>query len=253
MKLNYKKFGEGIPVVILHGLFGSLDNWQTFGKQLAERFEVYLVDLRNHGHSPHSDDFSYELMAEDLKTFFDENFLRGVYLVGHSMGGKAAMFLTQQQASLIDKLVIVDIGPKYYEPHHSQIINGLQSVDLDIVKTRGAVDEILSQKVPELGVRQFLLKNLYWKEKGQLAWRMNLEVIAQKIEEVGKKLPDGEINVETLFIKGGKSNYIKENDEDLILSQFTKAQIENIENAGHWVHAEAPQEMQKTLVDFFSL
>lgn len=191
MKLHYKKI-EGpdtTPLFIVHGLFGNLDNWQTLGKKFADHFPVYLIDQRNHGHSPHSEEFDYDVMAADLYELITDLKLNSINLIGHSMGGKAAMRLAQLHPEVISKLIIVDIGPKGYPLHHDVILDGLNAIDFDFVKTRGDADSVLSNYITDEGVKQFLLKNLYWKEKGELAWRMNLPVLTKKMQTIIGGLP----------------------------------------------------------------
>ena len=251
MKLHYKKIGDQKPpLVILHGLFGSSDNWQTHGRKFSENFTVYLVDQRNHGHSPNDDAFSYQLMADDLKELFDDLELTGVTLMGHSMGGKTALWFAQQYPEYLEKMVVVDMGIKAYPMHHQQILAGLNAIDLNVVKTRGEADRILSEYVPELGVKQFLMKNLYWIEKGQLAWRINLPVLEREMPEILCAVPDEDVNVPTLFVRGELSNYILDEDEFSILQLVPHSMIETIDGAGHWVHAEAPGPFFDTVFDF---
>ena len=254
MKLHYRKLGSGQPLFILHGLFGYSDNWQTIGKQLAEDFEVYLVDQRNHGHSPHSDAFSYQLMAQDLHELISELGLSNVILMGHSMGGKTIMRLAQQHAELIKKMVVVDMGVKAYPVHHDRILEGLNAIDLDAVSSRGEADDILSEYVPEFGIRQFLLKNLYWIEPGkQLGWRINIPVLTNKIEEITEALPHKTVDVDILFIRGEKSNYILESDYEDIKGYFPKADFTTIHGAGHWIHAEKPEEFYQAVMKYIGV
>ena len=250
MKLHYKKYGEGQPLIIVHGLFGTLDNWQTLGKKIAEGFEVYLVDQRNHGHSPHSKDMNYQLMSDDLHELITDLDLSDVILVGHSMGGKAVMTYATQHAEFIDKLVVVDIAPKQYPLHHQQILAGLNGIDLSVVKTRREADAVLAQHVDDSGVRQFLLKNLYWVEKGQLGWRINIPTLTEHMEEILDTTPPVRVETPTLFIRGEKSNYITEDDYQDIYNQFLDSEIETIYNVGHWVHAENPLEFYRLLMEF---
>jgi esterase len=250
MKLHYRKIGEGQPLIILHGLFGSSDNWQTLGKKLAEDYEVYLVDQRNHGHSPHCDDFSYELMAEDLYELIDDNFLRDVILVGHSMGGKTAMTFALEHAEYLDKLVVVDMGIKEYPMHHETILESMLTTDLNVMKSRGEVDRHISQFIPSVVLKQFLMKNLYWKEKGQLAWRINLPVLNKEIYSIIGALEPGDVDLPTLFIRGEQSDYVLESDYPSIRSQFPQAEFQTIYGAGHWVHAESPHEFYNILMEF---
>ena len=250
MKLNYRELGEGQPLVILHGLFGNSDNWQTHAKKLSEYFRVILVDQRNHGHSDWSNEFSYDLMAKDLNELFIDLNLKKAIVLGHSMGGKTAIRFTQLYPSKIEKLIIIDIGVKEYPMHHEEILKGLHSIDLEKVTTRSEAEEILSKYIPSNGVRQFLLKNLYWIEKGKLAWRMNIPVLEKEMPEILTVLPNNEIFNSTLFIRGMLSNYILDEDIPQLEDQFTDFQIVSIENAGHWVHAEAPFEFIEKVLEF---
>ena len=250
MKLHYRELGEGQPLVILHGLFGNSDNWQTHAKKLSEYFRVILVDQRNHGHSDWSDEFSYDLMAADLDELFIDLNLKKAIVLGHSMGGKTAIRFTQLYPSKIEKLIVVDIGVKEYPMHHEEILKGLHSIDLEKVTTRSEAEEILSKYIPSNGVRQFLLKNLYWIEKGKLAWRMNIPVLEKEMSEILTVLPNNEIFNSTLFIRGMLSNYILDEDIPQLEDLFTDFQIVSIENAGHWVHAEAPFEFIEKVLEF---
>lgn len=250
MKLHYKKMGSGQPLIILHGLFGSSDNWQTHGKKLSDYFEVYLVDQRNHGKSDWSDAFSYELMAADLFEFVQEHNLEDFILMGHSMGGKTAMYFAQEHEDLLEKLIVVDMGVKSYPVHHDRILEGLKSLDLSIIDSRGDAQKALAEYIDDASIRQFLLKNLYWKSKGQLAWRINIPVLDKKINEIVKELPDKEVLTDTLFMRGGKSNYILEEDTEQIKSYFPVSEIYSIESAGHWIHAEAPTEFIEKVLGY---
>ncbi len=251
MKLHFREFGEGQAFVILHGLFGSSDNWQTHAKKLAEYYRVILVDQRNHGHSAWSEDFSYELMAEDLKELCDDLNLDKIILMGHSMGGKTAMFFAQQNSDLIDKMIIVDMGVKAYPMHHEQIIAGLKSIDLNEDISRSDAENQLTKHVDSFGVRQFLLKNLYWNEQKKLAWRMNIPVLEGKMNEILKPLnPKMDVFVPTLFIRGEMSNYILDEDWAEIEEVFPDSSLVSIANAGHWVHAEAPKEFLDAVLSF---
>ena len=250
MKLHYRELGEGQPLVILHGLFGNSDNWQTHANKLSEYFRVILVDQRNHGRSNWSDEFSYDLLAEDLNELFIDLNLKKTILLGHSMGGKTAIRFTQLHPNKVEKLIIVDIGVKEYPMHHTEILNGLHSIDLEKVTTRSEAEEILSKYISSNGVRQFLLKNLYWIEKGKLAWRMNIPVLEKEMPAILSVLPDDEIFNSTLFIRGKLSNYILDEDILQLEEQFSDFHIETIENAGHWVHAEAPIEFVEKVLEF---
>ena len=217
MELYYKTFGEGKPLIILHGLFGSSDNWLTHAKKLADYFKVYLVDQRNHGHSAWSDEFSYQIMVDDLHQLISKEGLTDFILMGHSMGGKTAMLYTQQHEDLVEKLIVVDIGVKAYPIHHDTIIEGLNSLDLSIIKTRSEAQEALGKYIDNLSIRQFLLKNLYWIEKGQLAWRINIPILEKELPAIVGALPFKEVFTETLFMRGGQSNYIVDGDEEQLV------------------------------------
>ena len=251
MKLNYKKLGEGQPLIILHGLFGSLDNWMSLAKHWSSNYEVWIADQRNHGQSPHSSEFSYTYMQQDLKGFIDEHNIQNPILLGHSMGGKTVMEFSMHHPNLINKMIVVDIAPVKYQVHHYAIIDALESIDFDFVKSRKEADRILSEKIEEFGVRQFLLKNMYWKEKEQLAWRFNLEAIKNEIIPISEwDISDGEFTGETLFIKGENSEYILPSYASRIGKKFPNYDLVEIENAGHWVHAEAPKEFISELEPF---
>lgn len=252
MELNYKKLGDqGQPLIILHGLFGSLDNWMTLGKELSESYQVWLVDNRNHGQSPQSSDFDYPIMAEDLKEFIETYQIDQPIVIGHSMGGKVAMHFASFYPSLLKKLLVVDIAPVNYPVHHSQILSAMRDVDFAVVNRRGDVDKILAEKIEEVGVRQFLLKNLYWKTKEELDWRFNFKILDETIEEIsaGMHLSDP-YEGDTLFIAGGKSDYITEQYHKKIFQFFPHSTIKSIAHAGHWIHADAPNEFLTFVKDF---
>ena len=243
MNLLYSKIeGSGKLLLILHGFLGMSDNWKTLGVQFAsEGFEVHILDLRNHGRSFHSDEFSYELMVQDIVQYCKEHQLSNINIIGHSMGGKTAMLLAALYPELVEKLIVADIGPKYYAPHHQDILAGLNAVDFTLKPSRIEVEVTLSQYIPDFGTRQFLLKSLFWQEPGQLAFRFNLAVFNSKIIEIGVPLPvDLVFEKSTLFIRGGNSDYILNSDVPEIKEQFPNVRIETIPNAGHWLHAENP-------------
>ncbi len=250
MLLHHKILGEGQPLVILHGLFGSLDNWLTHAKKLSEYYQIILVDQRNHGHSDWSEEFDYNLLAEDLKELLEHLGLTKILLMGHSMGGKTVIEFTQKYQEFVYKLIVVDIGIKQYPMHHQQILQGLNAIDLSVVNTRGEAEKILTQYIDSIGVRQFLLKNLYWKDKGQLAWRMNIPVLEKQMPNILSKLSDEAVFTPTLFIRGALSNYILDEDSEEIEEVFNDVRIETIDNAGHWVHAEQPEKFIETVLEF---
>ncbi len=235
--------GTGQPLLILHGFLGMSDNWKTLGTQYAAKgFQVHLLDLRNHGRSFHSDTFNYDVMTQDILDYCRDKNLQNSDIIGHSMGGKVAMLLATQHPDLIHKLIVGDIGPKYYAPHHQEILAGLNAVDFSTKPERAEVDAIIAGYIPDFGTRQFLMKNLYWKEPGQLEFRFNLPVFNREIENIGTALPDNaRFDKPTLFINGGNSKYIKEEDKTGILNHFPQAVFDTIPNVGHWLHAENPK------------
>ena len=250
MKLNYREVGEGQPMIILHGLFGSSDNWLTMAKRLGQYRKLYLVDQRNHGASPHDVKFTYEAMATDLKGFIEEHNLDRPEILGHSMGGKTGMQFAALYPEHLSKLIVVDIAPKYYPVHHQTILAGFRSIDLQNLKSRGEADETLAKLVPTLMTRQFLLKNLKRDSSG-FQWKINLDVIEAQIENVGQALEsDHMIECPTLFVRGSNSDYILYEDMDLIEEFFNEADLATVEGAGHWIHAEKPDELCKIIEDF---
>lgn len=250
--LHSRIVGEGIPLIILHGYFGMGDNWKSHANKLAnDGFEVHLIDQRNHGRSFHSDFFEYELMVEDLLAYIEYHKIEKLHLLGHSMGGKTAMLFATEHDELVDKLIIADISPKTYPPHHNDILAALNSVDFTIQNSRKLVDEKLAELIPQAGVRQFLLKSLYWKEKGKLDYRFNLKSLTENNNEVGVALPSFTVfEGETLFLSGENSGYISKEDEPLIMAHFPKSIIQTIKNAGHWLHAENPNDFYQEVIGF---
>ncbi len=252
MKLHFKKIGEGQPFIILHGLFGSGDNWATFAKNLSKNdYAVYLVDLRNHGHSGWDDCHDYKHMASDVHELIVSEQLKDVIMLGHSMGGKAAMQLAIDFTTDIQKLIVADITPRYYPPHHQTILNGLLALDFNEIKTRNDADKQLALTIDDLSTRQFLLKNLYWKESDKLAFRFNLKALSQEIENVGATIEsENASEIPSLFISGEKSNYILITDHDIIKQLFSHAEIITIPNAGHWIHADQPFLLLNSIISF---
>ncbi|MCP4598088.1 alpha/beta fold hydrolase [Neptuniibacter sp.] len=250
MLLNYQIHGEGEPLIILHGLFGTLENWGAQIKTLSENFRVIAADMRNHGKSPHSEDISYDLMAQDIAALMQHLNLEKAHIIGHSMGGKAAMQLALSRPELINKLIIVDIAPVEYTPHHDDVFKGLFAVDLDSLKSRGDADKQLAEYIDELGVRAFLLKNLYRTEDKKFAWRMNLETLHEQYQNISAA-PEGDAyQSPVLFIKGANSDYLLPKYRDAVLSMFPKADYKIIQNAGHWPHAEKPAEFTQLILNY---
>ncbi len=253
-QLFYRETGQGSPLLILHGLFGTSDNWHNVARVLAQgNRKVILADLRNHGLSFHDNEFTYEAMANDVARLINTLQIAPVDLIGHSMGGKVAMQLAIDHPGLIQNLIVADIAPKPYPVHHHQIIQGLKAIPVGALNNRKEADDKLAQYVQEAGVRQFLLKNLTRAKSGGYAWKMNLPVISEQIENVGAAMPDGlTVDLPTLFIRGGKSDYIRDEDEGHISRLFSNYQIHTLAGAGHWVHAEQPQAFISAVTKFLN-
>ncbi|UUV20357.1 alpha/beta fold hydrolase [Paenimyroides aestuarii] len=242
--LYTKVEGTGTPLLILHGFLGMSDNWKTLGSRYAENgFEAHLLDLRNHGRSFHSDLFNYQAMAADVVAYCKAHDLKKIAVIGHSMGGKVAMYLAVKHPELVDKLLVADIAPKYYAPHHQDVMAALNAVDFSNNPSRNQVQETIEKHVNEPGVVQFLMKNVYRVTPQQLGFRFNLEVFNKEEDAIGEALPAGTVfDKPTLFLKGSASTYITENDEVLIKKHFPQANIQTVSNAGHWLHADNPDE-----------
>ncbi len=254
MELNYKKLGDNKDtILILHGIFGSLGNWLGFAKKLANDYTIYLLDLRNHGKSPHSKEFTLKSMAKDVVDFIKTHNIKPPILLGHSMGGKVAMFVSQLYPKSIKKLVVIDIAPKAYPIKHDTILQGLNYLKLEDIKSRKEAFDALISFVPNPNVRHFLLKNLKRNKNNHFEWLINLPVITESITQIGKGLPFKQPNQQTtLFIRGDQSDYIEDKDYDLIYSFFPTAKIITIENTGHWIHVEKPKELLDCLTFFLT-
>ncbi len=246
MDLFYRKYGEGKPLIILHGVLGISDNWVTYGRRMADKgYEVYIPDQRNHGHSPHHKTFNYYAMVDDLGELIDEHELRSPIIMGHSMGGKVAMRYALENPEVVKALIVVDTSLRTYMRfgYHRSLIDAMLSVDFEKAENRSDVEEQLKGSIKDLRIRQFLLKNLYWKEKDRLDWRLNLEAIRENLEA----MYDGvfystRFDNPALFIRGGKSDYILDEDIPPIRKNFPDAKIARIDNGTHWVHADEPDE-----------
>lgn len=254
VQLNYREQGQGRPLVILHGLFGTLDNWQTLARQWAEQFRVILVDLRNHGRSPHAPEHTYAVMAEDVRGLFDQLQLPAdTTLMGHSMGGKVAMRFALDYPERLSKLIVVDIAPRHSDmEHQDDIVEGLNAVDFTTIQDRQQADTELAKHIRSVGVRQFLLKNLYRREDNSFAWRINLPVLTAGLAAIGEEITAAQPFLKpALFVRGGKSDYVTTEDKlHGIPALFPNSQVETIVDAGHWVHAEKPQEVFELVTAF---
>ncbi len=241
--IHSKIEGKGMPLIILHGFLGMSDNWKSLGTLYAnEGYEVHMLDLRNHGKSFHADEFNLNVMSSDVLKYCQYHNLSFVSIIGHSMGGKVAMLFASTYPELVKKLIVADIGPKYYPPHHQDILAALNAVDFSTQPDRANVEEVLSRFISDFGTRQFLMKNLYWIQPGQLAFRFNLSVFNKNIERVGEELAEGDyFDKPTLFIRGGSSNYILDSDMPSIKKFFPASELVTIPKVGHWLHAENPK------------
>jgi esterase len=254
MQLNYKVFGEGFPLVILHGLLGSLDNWQTLAKKLSEQYKVYIVDQRNHGKSPHSDEFSYDLLSADLLEFLDMHHISKTHLIGHSMGGKTVMQFALKHPERVAKLVVVDITPGAFDDRHSDVFEALHFADAAKAQSRDEVEARLRQKLEEESTVLFLLKGLMRSESGNgFDWKFNLGALHKAYNNISSAIEEnGVYEGETLFIKGQKSSYINPANYGDISDRFLHHHLVEIKDAGHWVHAEKPVEFLAAVSDFLS-
>lgn len=255
MNLHYQLIGtltEQTPIVILHGLFGSSVNWRKVGQALSQHAPVILVDLRNHGRSPHSDEINYPAMAQDVVTLLDDLNFSTIKLIGHSVGGKVAMTISDLFPQRLEQMVVVDISPRHY-PHgdSTPIFDALRAVDLTVYKSRSEVDSALSSTIKEKLMRLFLLMNLE-AENGKLSWRINLKGLHESYPTLLSAVcEDSVISTPSCFIRGTESDYVAEQDIDLISQTFVNAQIYDIEGAAHWVHSDQPDAFISQVKEFF--
>lgn len=255
MQLFYRTQGTGRPLVVLHGLFGISDNWAALAKRWANDFTVYTLDLRNHGQSPHSDEWSYTAMADDVIEFFGTERLHDIVLLGHSMGGKTAMRLALDYPMAISKLIVADIAPRVYPVGQQDVVAALLAVELEKLESRKDAEVILRAHLKDEGTIQFLLKNLYWREfkdgTKKLDWRFNLDVISKNMHIVAEPTETpAPCEIETLFIRGAKSNYVTDEDAATLPSIFPHSSLITIPDAGHWVHAEQPEAFYNAVLNF---
>lgn len=254
MQLNYKSFGSGFPVIILHGLLGSLDNWQSIAKKIAEQFTVYIIDQRNHGRSPHSDEFSYDLLCADLLAFMDEHKLQQAHLIGHSMGGKVVMQFAIQHRERVAKLIVADVAPVQYGDRHSDVFNALFAADVEHAESREEVQDVLRTKLDnDETTVQFLMKGLNRDDEGKhFTWKFNAKVLWDNYTAISDAIEGQAFDGEALFIKGQKSSYITSSNYGEIMDLFPNNELGEIKDAGHWVHAEKPAEFTAEVLKFLS-
>ncbi|MDA0193472.1 MAG: alpha/beta fold hydrolase [Bacteroidetes bacterium] len=248
-QLFFREFGQGEPLIILHGLLGASDNWVTLGKQYGQHFHVIVPDQRNHGQSFHSDEFDYSIMAQDLQALVDEKGFNAFNLMGHSMGGKVVMQYALHHPGRVNKLIVADMAPKAYKMDYNLIFEALRSIDIDGLGSRNEAEIVLAQRIENFAMRQFLLKNLTRNTDG-FEWRPNLAVIESNINKLGQwMLSDSVFEEPTLFISGIKSGYVTKDDRESIKKHFPNSQFAELD-AGHWLHAELPNDFLETTLRF---
>ncbi len=251
MRLHYRTLGQGGPLIVLHGLLGSLDNWQPLARRFGAHFKVWAVDLRNHGQSPHSDDTSFDAMAADLDEFMRQHELPRAHLLGHSMGGKVAMQFALRHPNQVDRLVLVDISPRAYPPRHARTLAALLALDLHAFQRRKQLDAKLAESVEDAEVRQFLLKNVGRDTHGGFRWKANVRGLWQSYERLtGAVTSETPCDRPALFVSGEKSDYVSAADHDLIRRLFPRAELRTIADAGHWVHADQPDAVFAVVLQF---
>ncbi|MGH1470941.1 MAG: alpha/beta fold hydrolase [Cellvibrionaceae bacterium] len=256
MKLFFEKVGNGEPLILLHGMFGSFENLGAIARVLQNHYTLYRVDLRNHGRSPHADTMSFREMADDVRELMDDQKIESSYVVGHSLGGKVAMQLAFDHPGKIKKIAVLDIAPVTYPSHHNAILDALKNINPQSAKSRKEVDEKLKNYVEELGVRQFILKNLERTETGEFFWRLNVDAVINCYDSLRDSIESSDASsgssskIEVLFLKGEKSNYIHKRNHEEIFKKFPNAKIEVIAGASHWLHAEDPKSVSSKIIDF---
>ncbi len=251
MQLFRQSYGEGPPLLIIHGLFGASGNWVTLARNVyGKHFRTITLDLRNHGRSPHDDAFSYADMSDDVLLLMDDEGIEHAHILGHSMGGKLAMHLALEHPEVVDRLIVADIGPQHYPSRHGQLFEAMESLNPEFYSSREEIDVILSRDIPSAPVRQFLMKNMQREGEGY-AWGLNLPAIRQAYPEIIGPIESWEtFDGETLFVRGGKSDYLLESDMPRIRALFPFADMVTLEDAGHWLHAESPEAFARVTLEF---
>ena len=251
IRLVSREVGQGPTLIILHGLFGSSDNWQTFAKMVSDRYRVITLDIRNHGLSPHTDDFSYELITSDIAAFVLDQGLESFYLMGHSLGGKAAAHFALQYPEKVSKLIILDIAMKAYPPHHEVYFKAMRSMDLDKITTRAEADAWLLPDIPTVAVRQFILKNLVRDGEGKFRWKFNLESLYTNYNYINVAVESTQAFPHpVLVISGEYSSYIQPKDFIEMKALFPLMHNVMIREAGHWIHADQPGRLKEVILKF---
>lgn len=253
MQLHFRQYGNGQPIIIIHGLYGISDNWVNHARILAENHKVYIPDMRNHGQSGHSNFFNYDVMAEDIAQFIDEHEIENPVIMGHSMGGKIAMKFAIENPDVVHKLIVIDMSMRQYNlrAFHSKIINAMLDIDFNIVKSRKEVDDYLANTIDDSRIRLFVMKNLYWTERKTLSWRLNLKAIIDNIDAIFEGINSNQkFSKPSLFIRGENSDYVKDEDFLLIQKIFTTSELKTIPNAGHWVQADEPEAFMMEIKNF---
>ena len=250
--MNYKDLGKGDCIVILHGLFGTGDNWISIARKLSDSFRVILPDLRNHGESFHHESMNYDIMSDDLIHLINQLNLNNINLIGHSMGGKVAMAVANKMPELLKKLIVADIAPIDYEGHHYEIFEAMTSLDLSKMNRRSDIEEELAKTIKDFSIRQFILKNIKNEDK-TYKWKLNIDNIYKNYQSL-LNAPDlnDNIETETLFLKGDQSDYIQKSSEIFIKQFFPNSEIQIISNSGHWLHAANPQEFLEKSLKFIN-
>lgn len=253
MRLHFQVRGEGQPLVILHGLLGSLDNWQSMSKRLAALRRAFSLDLRNHGHSPHVGVMNYAVMAQDVREFCEEQGLHAPDVLGHSMGGKVAMALAARYPDAIEKLLVVDIAPKAYPPAHRPLLLAMRGIDLREYKSFGEIDAALAPAIADTAVRQFVMKNLARDSCGEFRWRIGLDEIIYNYGALTEAVVvEKPFPRPTCFIRGEHSSFVEDNDFAAIREVFPRAELKTIPRAAHWIHAEAADEFYAAVAQFLT-
>jgi pimeloyl-ACP methyl ester carboxylesterase len=254
MKLNYKIYGTGHPVIIMHGMFGMGDNWRTVARMMESQYQSIVVDMRNHGRSPHDPEMYFDVMSLDILEMMDDLGLEQASLLGHSMGGKVAMHIATHSPQKVSKLIVADIAPKHYSPRHDHVIEAIESVRPEELNERSQVEEALARHLGDnQSIIQFIMKNINRRAEGGFEWKANMPVIIDAYHHLMEEvIPSTPFPGPTLFICGEKSNYIRDDDFPQIRALFPNAALVTIPNAGHWVHADAPDLFAKAVLDFLN-